>query len=296
MINGSAPRILITGNRGFTGKHVTKIFEQAGFTCTGLTRRHTCGEDPIDLADIQNIRACLEEVRPTHILHLAAKALVTYQDPMEFYRVNLFGTLNLLQAVDDLALAPESIVLASSANIYGMHPICPIREEQPPEPANHYAMSKLAMEHMARIWGDRLPIVIARPFNYTGPGQSDSFLIPKLIRHFHYRNPSIRLGNVDVVREFNDVRFVAHAYRILLESAIPGSVYNICSGHGYSIQQVLDTLGHITGHQIKVEADSDLMRANELKILIGDNLRLTELAGPLPAFTLEDTLRSMLST
>src|SRR5690606_29793103 len=135
---------------------------------------------------------------------------------------------------------PRSVLLASSANVYGNTECSPIAETQPPAPVNHYAMSKLAMEHMARTYADRLPLFFTRPFNYTGPGQDASFVIPKLVTHFARRAPAVELGNLDVEREFNDVRFVCEAYLSLLQKAVPGEVYNICTGAPLTLRAVID--------------------------------------------------------
>jgi nucleoside-diphosphate-sugar epimerase len=155
-------------------------------------------------------------------------------------------------------------------------------------------MSKVAMELMGRNWLDRLPLAFTRPFNYTGPGQSESFLIPKIVGHFSRREPEIRLGNLGVTREFNDVRFIADAYVGLLERAIPGEAYNLCTGQGYSLQQVLDLAQRLSGHQLSVNVDPALVRPNELRELIGDSTKLKQIVPGLGKYNLEGTLRWML--
>lgn len=135
-----------------------------------------------------------------------------HADARAFYDVNLFGTLNLLEALTALPELPRKVLIASSANIYGTPGIEVIDESVCAAPVNHYACSKLAMEHMVRTWFDRFPIVMTRPFNYTGVGQDEKFLIPKIVSHFKRRAPKIELGNLDVSRDFSDVRDVAAAY------------------------------------------------------------------------------------
>ena len=151
------------------------------------------------------------------VVHLAALAFVAEQDPALFYQVNVIGTRNLLEALCNQSTHSECTILASSANVYGNSELEIISESSPTRPANDYAVSKLTMEYLAKTYCDKLPITITLPFNYTGVGQSDRFLIPKIVKHFKKRAPVIELGNLDVAREFSDVRDVALIYRLLAE-------------------------------------------------------------------------------
>jgi nucleoside-diphosphate-sugar epimerase len=155
-------------------------------------------------------------------------------------------------------------------------------------------MSKLAMEHMARTYLDRLPVVFTRPFNYTGPGQAPNFLIPKLVSHFAQRAPAIELGNLHVEREFNDVRMVCDAYLALLAHGVPGEVYNVCSGQPYTLQHVIGLLSSITGHAMDVQVNPAFVRANEVLRLCGSPAKLRDCLGELPSYELKDTLQWML--
>jgi len=141
----------------------------------------------------------------------------------------------------------------------------------------------------------QLPLVITRPFNYTGPGQGIDFVIPKLVDHFRRRAPSVRLGNLHVQREYNDVRFVCDAYLRLLQDAPPGT-YNVCTGVTYDFNAVLGALQDITGHSLQVNVDPALVRANEVHRLCGDPARLNAAIGPVPGWRLQDTLAWMLGT
>jgi nucleoside-diphosphate-sugar epimerase len=148
---------------------------------------------------------------------------------------------------------------------------------------------------MARARFPQLPLVVVRPFNYTGPGQERQFVIPKLVDHFRRRAPRVTMGNLHVQREYNDVRFVCDAYLRLLEAPAPGPVYNVCTGVTYDFNAVIGTLQALTGHRIEVDVDPALVRANEVHRLCGDPSRLREDVGPIAGYSLEDTLRWMLA-
>ncbi|MGH8435031.1 MAG: GDP-mannose 4,6-dehydratase, partial [Pseudomonas sp.] len=236
---------------------------------------------------------------PDAVVHLAAISFVGHADDNAFYAVNVIGTTNLLAALTMLPKPPRRVMLASSANVYGNSPRSPISESEIPAPISHYAVSKLAMEHMSRTYADQLPIIITRPFNYTGPGQDVNFVIPKLVEHFARRAPTIALGNLQVEREFNDVQMVSDAYLQLLQYGEPGQTYNVCSGQPYTLQYVIDTLTRITGHSIEVEVNPAFVRANEVHRLCGNPAKLQSLlaehGAALASPSLEDTLRGMLA-
>lgn len=251
-----------------------------------------------DLTDHGAVQRQVLEIAPDTVVHLAAISFVGHSDDNAFYAVNAVGTMNLLAALVHLPQAPRRVLLASSANVYGNCEASPIVETQPPAPVNHYAMSKLAMEHMARTYADRLPLIIARPFNYTGPGQGANFVIPKLVDHFARRAPTVALGNLQVEREFNDVQMVCSAYLHLLDCGAPGETYNICSGRPYSLQRVIDVMTRISGQQIEVVVNPDFVRANEVHRLCGNPSKLLTLLKQhgklIDDAPLEDTLRRML--
>jgi len=178
--------------------------------------------------------------------------------------------------------------------VYGNAEGGALSESTRPCPANDYAVSKLAMEFMAKLWLDKLPIFIVRPFNYTGVGQSPDFLIPKIVSHFNSGADHIELGNLDVWREFNDVRFVADVYRQLIELAPVGQTINICSCKTYSLCEVISIAENITGHSIQVRVNTAFVRANEVTKLCGDNSLLQSLLGGIESYSFEDTLGWML--
>lgn len=287
--------VLITGAHSFTGRHLRTHLQAAGYQVIGLVRDPAPGPDEwcADLARPEQLRVALEAVQPGCIVHLAAITFVPHGDPLEIYQTNLFGTLNLLDAILAVGLRPRKILLASSANVYGNPPVEVIDETLCPAPVNHYAMSKLAMEYLARTYQGRLPILITRPFNYTGPGQDERFLIPKIVDHYRRRQPVIELGNLDVIRDFSDVRFVVEAYRRLLDSDVAGETVNICSGTGVALSEIIERMNQIAGYAIEVRVNPAFVRANEVHRLIGDNHKLRRLAGDQPDYPLAAILDSL---
>lgn len=278
--------ILLTGAAGFTGRHFTIAANSAGHQVTPLRA---------DLLDKSALEEEVGAVGVDAVVHLAGISFVGHEDKRAFYDVNLFGTLNLLDALKPVAKKLRCVLLASSANVYGNCEASPIGESQPPAPVNHYAMSKLAMEHLARNRLHLLPILIARPFNYTGPGQDSSFLIPKLVNHFVQKADFVELGNLDVEREFNDVRMICDAYLRLLERGNAGETYNVCTGNPHSVRQVLDHLTRLTGHSLEARIHPSFVRANELHRLCGNPAKLKRTIGGLLGFELGETLAWMLA-
>jgi nucleoside-diphosphate-sugar epimerase len=278
-------RLLLTGADGFTGRHLSKLAALEGYDVSALRA---------DLLDLASLNSEINAVLPTHIIHLAAISSVTHGDQEEIYKVNLFGTLNLLEVLAKLPLIPEKVLLASSANVYGNSDISVIDESIFPNPINHYAMSKLAMEHMAMTYGHRLPILISRPFNYTGIGHDTRFIVPKIFQHFVKRASEIELGNIDVYREYNDVRMVCEAYLKLLQLGLSGQIYNVCSGNAYSLREVISLFEAITQHNINVVVNHNLIRQNEVHTLVGCPNKMLNVTGGIRQYSLEDTLRWML--
>lgn len=279
-------RVLITGGTGFTGRYMHAELSANGYEVTNLQ---------CNLMDYVDLEAEVHRLQPNYVVHLAGIAFVAHQTPMDFYETHVLGTLNLLKALatkggSDL----RKVLLASSANVYGNSIAGQYTESTPLKPANDYAVSKLAMEYMSWLWREKLPIVIARPFNYTGVGQSDDFLLPKLVRHFKEKQPSIALGNTFVKRDFSDVRDVVYAYRGLLEASDSKGAVNVCSEHLYSVDDVLAILRDISGHNIQVTVNEQFVRRGEVPVLYGSCERLRQITGNYVPCPLRDTLQWML--
>jgi nucleoside-diphosphate-sugar epimerase len=248
-----------------------------------------------DLSETDKIADWIRLIQPTHVVHLAALSHVV-GPALPYYQVNVLGTESLLEAIRSARVRPEKILLASSANIYGQTLASPINEDEPPLPANHYAASKAAMEWIARQWFERLPIIVTRPFNYTGPGQSEAFLFAKLAGAFHRRVPVLTLGNLRVARDLSDVSFVTEAYYRLLVSSAASTTLNICSGRSVAISEALAILRDLTGHNPEVTVDPTLLRPNDVEVLTGDPTRLQTAVGAITPVAPEEIFRRMLAT
>ncbi len=277
-------RIAITGADGFTGRYLCEALAARGVDTVALT------------ADITDADAIDAEVLATpfdQVIHLAAQAFVGTQDWMGFYRINQIGTYHLLDAV--ARHRPNTrCLLASSAQIYGPQASGIVSETAIPSPSNPYAVSKYAMELGALTWADRLPIMIMRPFNYTGVGQDDLYLIPKIVAHFRRRADRIELGNLDVQRDFGDVRSVASAYCGLALDCTATTIVNICSGKLWGLKDIVATASRIAGHHLNVAVNPAFVRKNDVAVLGGNSQKLHALLPAWSPIPLENTLQWML--
>jgi len=299
-----AKRILITGATGFTGRYLAPKLAEAGYEVhgtihgassppvSGVSRLHS-----VDLEDAAAINRVVSNVSPHKVAHLAAISFVDHADVGEMYRSNILGTRNLLQALANLQFLPEAVLVASSANIYGNATEGTLDESVPPAPVNDYAVTKVAAELVAGLYRKRLPVIIARPFNYTGRGQSERFLVAKIIAHSRRREPEIELGNLAVARDFSDVRGVVDAYCRLLDCpAAIGETFNICSGRATALRELVALVEQISGHRLKIRTNRRLVRTDEVATLCGSPRGLEQVIGPLLMPPLEETLRWMLES
>lgn len=256
-------RVLVTGANGFTGRYLADALAAAG---------HEALPFAADVTDAAAVAAAVAAARPDAAVHLAASAFVHSDAVDDFYLVNQLGAYHLLAALADAAPGIP-VLLASSANIYGAAASGYLDEDAAVRPANHYAASKAAMEIGAALWADRLSLAVARPFNYTGRGQDDRYLVAKIAAHFRRRDPVIELGNLDVARDFGDVRAVVDAYVGLIEARAAG-VFNVCSGEVHSLRDIIGLCEELTGHRMEVRVNPAFVRANDVALLAGDPARL----------------------
>ena len=290
--------VLVTGASGFTGRWLIPELANRGFKPASLSligSSYPAHEAAADIRNLESLTSAVELIRPTAVIHLAAISFVAHGNEQDFWNVNVEGSRNLLRALKEADCKPEVVIMASSANVYGNSAAEVISETEPARPANAYAESKLAMEEMALEWVDALPITVVRPFNYTGVGQAEHFLVPKIIKHFRERAPTIELGNLDVARDFSDVRDVAKIYAELLQARPHAETVNICSGKTYTLECILEICSELTGHYPNIEVNPEFVRDNEVKSLSGDPSKLQSLIGDIGRHSFRNTLEWMLN-
>jgi GDP-4-dehydro-6-deoxy-D-mannose reductase len=296
----------VTGAAGFAGRWLVAALDTRGHEVIA-----TPPSDDLDITDRRPVSALVSSVRPDAIAHLAAVSFgpAARRDPERALAVNGGGTRNVLDAAAASVRRPIPVLVVSSAEVYG-HPAVddlPLREDAPLRTNQPYGLSKLAQERAAFEFAEAngVPIAIARSFNHTGPGQRREFVVPALAerivaavaegRHF------IRAGNVDVRRDFSDVRDVVRAYALLLEALVDSrlpanpTVVNVCSGVSVSIRWIIAQLAAMEGVTIDIEIDAALVRADDPADIRGDASRLVALVGWSPEIELKATLRDVLA-
>lgn len=292
-------RVLLTGAAGFVGRHLAAELTSAGHEPVLSDVRE--GIPDIRAADLRDSDALCElvrDTRPDACVHLGGIAFVPigWDDPELVMDVNLIGTIHLLEAFRLHAPAAR-LLIVSSSEVYGRKPAdIPLTEEAPFAPSNPYAVAKAGADLTALLYAKRygMPVVTARPDNHTGPGQSAQFVATAFalqlleIKQGKSADP-IKVGNLDSIRNFTDVRDVARAYRLILEKGRAGCAYNIASGHMAKIRAILDTLCDIAEIHPEVTVDQNRYRpADALPAL--DTSRLREHTGWMPQIALRTTL------
>uniref|UniRef100_A0A486XXG6 UDP-glucose 4-epimerase n=1 Tax=Rheinheimera sp. BAL341 TaxID=1708203 RepID=A0A486XXG6_9GAMM len=277
--------ILVTGATGFTGRWFARTAKLQGFLCVG-TSLSLSGLDAdfallyrCDLNNRAEIEQVLREVKPDYVVHLAAISFVAHGAVQEIYQTNVVGTVNLLDAIKMVCPDICKILVASSGNVYGNSANLPITEQTPLAPANDYAVSKVAMEYACQFRQTALPVILTRPFNYTGLGQAENFLLPKIVAAFKRRQPVLELGNLDVARDFTDIRDLVTAYLKLLTSECKDEIFNICSGKPVSLLQVIEMMQQIAGYDIELQVNPAFVRGSEVKTLYGSEQKLISVIG-----------------
>lgn len=306
-------RTLVTGVAGFVGRHLLRALTVEGpadvhgadhVAIEALPepeelRASLKSYRALDVTDAAAVESTLRELRPDRIVHLAAQAsgALSLEQPAATYRTNAIGALNVLEAAR--ALGGETLVLlVGSADIYGSgEPGTKITEEAPLRPRNPYALSKAAQDMLGELYASSygLRVVRTRTFSHTGPGQSPRFAVAnfahQLARVLESDGPmEVRAGNLDVVREYGDARDTVRAYMALLESGEAGEAYNVCTGHGYRLGDLLDRLIQVSGVRASVVQDPSRMRTRDADHLVGDPEKVSRRTGWSPAIPIERTL------
>jgi GDP-4-dehydro-6-deoxy-D-mannose reductase len=289
-------RAYVTGGSGFVGAWLRAHLEEAGdeVVATGAE---------VDVTDGRAIAAAMAGARPDAVYHLAALAHVgrSWQEPAEYFRVNAGGTLNVLEAARRCE-PPPRVVVVSSAEVYGaVRPEqLPVTEDEPLRPVSPYAAGKAAAELLAvqAHLGHGLPVVRARPFNHTGPGQAPTFVVPAFARRIvaaqRDGSASLRVGNLSAARDLLDVRDVVRAYRLLAVGGRPGEAYNVCSGEAVVVGDLVRRMLDLAGADLELVEDPELLRPVDVPVMRGDPARLAGATGWRPEVDLDDTLRAVL--
>lgn len=308
-------RILITGITGFVGSHLAEYALKMGVEVFGTYRwrsrmdniEHLIGKIKLvecDLRDATSIRNALREAKPDRIFHLAAQSYVptSWTAPADTMHINVIGTVNLFEAVRQLEIDCR-ILNAGSSEEYGLqfeHEL-PIKETNQLRPLSPYAVSKVAQDLLGwqyyRSYG--MFIVRTRAFNHSGPRRPEAFVDSGFAQQITkieagLQEPVIYVGNLDAKRDFTDVRDIVRAYWLALEKCQPGEVYNICSGKGRSIREVLETLIDMAKVRVEIRQDPARMRPSDVPVLVGDNTKFCEQTGWSPEIPYEQTLLDML--
>lgn len=306
-------RTLVTGVAGFVGRHLMRALTVEGPADVHGADHLAADAIPepeelraslksyraLDVTDARAVHATVKELRPDRIIHLAAQAsgAVSLEQPAETYRVNAIGALNVLEAAR-AAGGEATILLVGSADVYGSGaPGTKLTEEAPLAPRNPYALSKAAQDMLGEMYAASygLRVLRTRTFSHTGPGQSPRFAVAgfahQLARALEGDGPmEVRAGNLDVVREYGDARDVVRAYQALLERGEPGQAYNVCTGQGYRLGDLLDRLIRVSGVRATVVQDPARLRARDADHLVGDPDKLARRTGWAPAIPIDRTL------
>lgn len=283
-------KVLVTGAGGFAGTWMVRLLVERGYEVVGGVRRTgisrlPCPETILDLEDPSSVFSAIKDVQPEAIIHLAGMASphLSNDRPEAAYQVNFLGAHRVLDACRVLGLSPK-VVLAGSATVYGkVDPInLPLREDCPVRPTDAYSLAKASAEMLCGVFANFLPVVVARPFNHTGPGQMTDFVLPATASQIAQiecglKEPILSLGDLSTQRDFLDVRDVVEGYLLLLEKGVPGEIYNICSGVCRPVHEWVSGLVKLATKTMEVHVAPSRVFAQHNPRLVGDNSRLSAL-------------------
>lgn len=288
-------KAMITGSKGFVGKWLGKYLTSQAIEWVGFDL-----QDGLDLRNFEQVRNFLDKERPTHIFHLAAVAYVpeSFLNPKRTFDVSVNGSLNILEAVRQLGLKTK-IQLAGTSEEYGdaQYGKGTITEEASPNPLSPYAISKLAMDHLGRLYASsyNMHVVVTRAFNHTGPGRgemyAESSFAKQIVEIELGQRDVLKHGNLESVRNYTDVRDIVRAYVLAVD--LEPSVYNICSDVNVSMQKVMGLLVKMGKHPIRTEVDTSLFRPSDFSFKTPSCKKFTDLVEWQPTIPLEDTLEDI---
>ena len=309
-------KVLITGITGFVGSHLTDfVLTKENVEVYGIKRWRSRTENiehlkgkiilkECDLRDASSVRKVIDEIKPDWIFHLAGRSFVpvSWYAPEETIFTNIVAELNLFEAVRQVGIDPW-IQIAGSSEEYGMvyEDELPVKETNPLRPLSPYAVSKVGQDLLGYQYfmSYGLNIIRTRGFNHTGPRRAPVFVCSDFAKQIveiekDLPDPTMYVGNLEAKRDFTDVRDIVRGYWLALEKGIPGEVYNICSGKGYKIGEILDMLLGMTSNHIKIKKDSARMRPSDVPVLVGDSTKFRKEGGWKPKIPFGKTLRDIM--
>jgi GDP-4-dehydro-6-deoxy-D-mannose reductase len=288
--------LLVTGLTGFVGSYLAG--EEGVFDL--------CVDGRLaDLRIASEVEAAVAAVQPQAVIHLAAQSSVgiSLDDPRQTFDVNFGGTLNLLSALRARNFRGRMLYVGSG-DVYGSVPEgrLPVAEDTPLHPRNPYAVSKVAAEALCYQWSQAglFEIVMARPFNHIGPRQNTNFAVSDFARQLvacrkGKAPPRLRVGDIDITRDFTDVRDIVRAYLALLATGRNGEAYNVCSGVERSLRQIVEALSQACGIEVDIEVDTDRLRPSEQRRMCGSPAKLRADTQWEPAVPFDTTLRDIIA-
>lgn len=303
-------KALVTGDTGFVGAHLVDFLASKGIDVHGISRSKTAHKRKgyrhyaVDLRDAAAAQRLVKRVKPDRIYHLAARSspALSWKFPLETVTENYSVQLHLLDAIRQ-ARFKTKIHVASSSEVYGkVSPnSLPVSEGAPVDPVSPYGVSKALQELSSRQYlkAFGVPVVVTRAFSHTGPGQSDLYVAPSFARQVarieRGELPAvIRVGNLTAIRDFTDVRDVVRAYWLALEKGKPGEIYNVCSGKGRRVSEILDAYLHLAKKKVHVQSERARLRPLDVPKIIGDAGRLRARTGWKPEIPFSKTLSDLL--
>jgi GDP-4-dehydro-6-deoxy-D-mannose reductase len=287
--------LLVTGHKGFVGQHILNMCPNS----TGLILDHKV----VDILDYASVLQAIKNVKPKNVIHLAAVSFVPYsfEHPMETFQVNVLGTLNILLALRECDFK-GSFLFVSSGDTYGAmdeHEAA-IKETHLQKPRSPYAASKVSAEVLCEQFSltEEYKIVIARPFNHIGPGQNTQFAVSSFAHQIaklmnNKAEKTLKVGNLNVVRDFTDVRDIVSAYLLLLSEGVSGEVYNVCSGIGTHLSYIVSKLIEFSGVDIIVSIDQTRVRTGQQRIAMGNNAKIVNTTQWKTMYTLDQSLNEI---